>query len=136
MLIRWLVVLYVFSSLLFGCVSKEEIMRGSVVHITGDAQSVGADIYIDGQKVGVMEKRVFTDPQRKGEIFAYGVDIRIVTGEKKPEYGLLKDIRISSGKHEILFINKEGKRLKKEIIVQNENYIHVDFEKMIIQGGE
>lgn len=146
--------------LLSGCISNEEREKGPRLYITGDSQSVGADIYIDGQKVGVMVKEVYTGPkptkedikkqhemQRRlgikptnppnpGDIFAVGIDLRIAESKKKPEYGIYKQIRASMGTHEIMFINKEGKRLKKEIKVQSENYLGVNFEKMVIRGGE
>lgn len=146
--------------LLTGCSSNEEWKKGPELHINGDSQSIGAYIYIDGQKVGVMKKEVYTGPKPNeedikkhhelqkrlgitptnpivpGDVFAVGIDLRIAEGKKKPEYGILKDIRASMGKHEILFLNKEGKRLTKEIKVQSENYLRVDFGKMFIRGGE
>jgi hypothetical protein len=35
-----------------------------------------------------------------------------------------------------MFVSKEGKKLKKVIKIQGEGYIAVDFEKMVIQGGD
>ncbi len=146
--------------LLLGCISNEEWKKGNRLFISGDEQAVGADIYIDGQKVGVMVKGVYAGPkpskedikkqhemQRRfgikptkppypGDVSADGIDLRIAKGERKPEYGIYKQIRASMGRHEILFISKEGKRLKKEIKVQSENYLRVDFGKMVIRGGE
>lgn len=146
--------------LLTGCSSNEEWEKGPRLYIDGDGQSVGAEIYLDGQKVGIMIKRVYagpkpseeeirkhhelqqrlginpTDPPKPGDIFAEGIDLRIAEGKKKPEYGIYKQIRASMGKHELVVINKEGKRLTKEIKVQSENYLHVDFGRMVIQGGE
>jgi hypothetical protein len=148
------------SILFSGCLEKDARMKGSRLYITGDSQAIGADIFIDGKKVGIMEKYVYagpqpsaeeikkqheaqqrlgmklTNPPKPGDVFAVGVDLRISSGEKKPEYGIYSDIRVSLGKHELLFINKEGKQLKKEIKIQGENYIAVDFEKMVIQGGD
>lgn len=155
-----LVVAVAVTILLAGCNNNEEWKKGPRLYIGGNSQSVGAFIYIDGQKVGVMVKHVYsgpnpseedikkwqetqrrfgikpTVPPKPGDIYAAGIDLRIVEGKKKPDYGIYKDIRASMGRHEILFISKEGKRLKKEIKVQGENYLHVDFERMIIQGGE
>lgn len=146
--------------LLIGCNINEEWEKGPRLYIGGDSQSVGAFIYIDGQKVGVMKKEIYTGPkpseedirkhhemQRRlgikptnptmpGDIFAVGIDIRIAKGERKPDYGIYEDIRASMGEHELLFINKEGKRLKKKIKVQGENYLYVSFKRMVIRGGE
>lgn len=156
---RILIILSLISIVLLGsCINNNESIRGTKLYIVGDAQSVDAEIYIDGQKVGIMEKHVYsgprsteeeiekqhkmqqqlgikpTNPLKTGDIFAVGVDIRIKSGEKKPEYGIYRDIKVPSGKHEILFISKKGKRLKKELKMNGENYISVDFKKMIIQG--
>lgn len=152
------VVLSLICILVIGCVGDEERMRGSRLYISGDSHSIGAEIHIDDQKVGIMEKRVYsgpspteeeikkqhemqrrlgipqTDPPKPGDIFAIGVDIHVNSGEKQPEYGIYGDIRVPSGKHKILFVNKEGKRLEKQIEIKGENYIAVDFDKMIIQG--
>lgn len=155
---RVLMTLWLINLLLAGCVRNEEAMQGSRLYISGDSQSVGADIYIDGKKVGVMKKRIYSGPdlteeeikkqhesQRRfgvepisplkpGDVYAVGIDIRIINGEREPEYGVYSDIRVTNGKHEISFIDKEGKRLAKQIEIKGENYVAVDFSKMAIQG--
>ena len=125
-----------------GCQNSEKSRGSSRLYINGDAKSVGASIYIDGKKVGIMEKRVYSGSDssavgmKKGDVFAIGVDIRITNKEKKPEYGIYNQIRVLNGKHEILFLNvKENKHLKKTIDIHSEGYIAVDFEKMTIRGG-
>ena len=89
--------------------------------IAGDAEAVDAEIYIDGERVGVMEKRVHTTGEAKlnirpGDIYSYG------------------EIEVPAGKHTITFVSKEGERLEKEITVKRgENYMGVSFEKMEIR---
>jgi hypothetical protein len=46
------------------------------------------------------------------------------------------EIKVPAGKYKIMFISKAGKRVQKEIRIQGEQYIAVDFEKMVIRGGE
>lgn len=147
------------SILVTGCTDDREGMKTARLYITGDAKSVGAEIFVDGEKVGVMEKRVYsgpmpseekaekqresqkrlgikpTEPMKPGDVFAVGVDIKIKKGEKDPEYGIYNDIRIPLGKHEILFVGRDGKHLKRSIEVKGESYINVDFEKLAIAGG-
>jgi len=158
--VRLFAIGFVVSILLFGCLEKNERTKGSRLYITGDSESIGADIFIDGNKVGIMEKYVYagpqlsteeikkqhevqqrlgmkpTNPPKPGDVFAVGVDLRISSSKKKPEYGIYSDIRVPLGKHEIMFINREGGKLKKKIKIQGENYIAVDFGKMNIQGGD
>lgn len=150
-----LLILFLVFILVAGCAREEN--EGSRLYISGDSQSVGADVYVDGQKIGIMKKHVYsgpkpteeeikkqhegqqrlgiepTNPPEPGDVSAVCVDIRINNGEKKPEYGVYSGIRVPDGKHEIKFINKTGKILKKELNIQGENYIVVDFGKMTIK---
>lgn len=153
-------IVIVTTILLYGCTGNEERGKGPRLFISGDEQSIGADVYIDGQKVGVMVKGVYSGPkpseediknwqetQRRfgikptmpsnpGDIGADGIDLRIATGERTPDYGIYRQIRVPMGEHELLVINKEGISLKKKIKVQSENYLYVDFERMVIRGDE
>lgn len=108
----------------------------SSLYISGDKKAIDAAIYVDGQKVGLMEKRVYVGSTSNDPI--------VVEREKKEQQRLGirpgdifsgAEIQVPNGKHELMFI-KEDKQLRKEIKIQGENYIAVDFEKMVIQGGE
>jgi hypothetical protein len=111
-------------------------LKGSL-SISGDKEAVDAEIYVDGHKVGLMEKHVYVGSTSK--------DLEVLEREKRVEQRLgIKpgdifsgtDIQVQSGTHEIMFVSKEGKKLKKVIKIQGEGYIAVDFEKMVIQGGD
>jgi hypothetical protein len=129
---KWITIGIILFVLLGGCGCAKPTL-----YISGDSQAVGAEIYVDGQKVGTMEKYVYVGSTSK--------DLVVVEREKNLQQRLgIKpgdifsgtEISIPTGKHEIMFVNKKGKHLKKDIVIQGESYIAVDFAKMIIQGGE
>jgi hypothetical protein len=95
------------STLLVGC------REGAMLYISGDSKAVGADVYIDGQLVGIMEK---------------------VTDSETGHIGAGAEMRLLGGKHKVKIVNKEGKELTIEIEMKGPNYIHVKFEKMIIEN--
>ena len=145
------------SLILVGC---SESMPGSKLYITGDSQAVAAEIYIDGARVGIMERRVYsgppatddelkarsemqrrlglapTSPVKPGDVFSEGVDLRVARGEKQAKYGVYDQVRVRPGPHEIAFVHRDGRRLVKRIDVRNEVYIGVSFSEMLIRGGE
>lgn len=107
----------------------------STLHISGDSRSVGAEIFIDGRKVGVMEKRVYEGSTSKDPV--------VVEREKK----LMQDlaikpgdvragamIKIAAGEYELKLLSVEGKELTKRFKIRGENYLIVSFERMIIEG--
>ena len=106
---------------------------GYRLYTSGDPKSIGAGIFIDGDEVGVMEKRVNSET---GEIFSIGVGLEYSESRKKPDYDYYDQIKVQPGKHVILFVSKGGDRLSKEIETQSESYIHVSFDEMRIQGGD
>ena len=52
-------------SMLFGCSEP-----GSKLFITGDSEAVGAGIHLDGKRVGIMERRVYSGPHLLRPTFA------------------------------------------------------------------
>ena len=143
--------------ILVGCSEK---IPGSKLYITGDSQAVAAEIHIDGERVGVMERRVYsgppatddelkaraemqrrlglasTSPVKPGDVFSEGVDLRVARGEKQAKYGVYDQVRVHPGPHEIAFVHADGRRLAKRIDVRDEAYIGVSFSEMRITGGE
>jgi hypothetical protein len=109
----------------------------SSLYISGDEEAIGAEIYVDGEEVGYLEKRVYSGTTSKNST--------VVKREKRLQE-LLEirsgdefagaEIKVPAGKYKIMFISKAGKRVQKEIRIQGEQYIAVDFEKMVIRGGE
>jgi len=143
-----------------GCSRNGDWARGPILHITGDEQSVGAEIFVDGEKIGVMQRQVYAGPElseeelkkqheaqrrlgiqpsrsmKPGDVFAVAVDIRIAKGEKQPEYGVQSFPRVPLGKHEILFVGPKGQQLRKHFDMKGETYMRVDFQKMVIRGAD
>jgi hypothetical protein len=131
-------------------------MPGSKLYITGDSHAVGAEIYLDGERVGVMERRIYsgppptegelraraegqrrlgwaaTPPMKPGDVFAEGV----AGGDKPGGSGVYDQVRARPGSHEIAFVHRDGRRLVKRIEVRDEVYIGVSFSEMRITGGE
>jgi hypothetical protein len=138
-------------SILSGCSSA-----GSKLYITGDSEAVGAEIHLDGKRVGIMEHRIYsgppptedelraraegqrrlglaaTPPMKPGDVFAEG----IATGDKPAASGAYDQVRAPAGSHEIAFVHRDGRRLGKRIEVRNDVYIGVSFSEMRITGGE
>jgi hypothetical protein len=133
---RWIIlkrtfIFYLVLSLFLGGCLKSSLF------ISGNEKAINAEIYVDGHNFGLMEKRVYVGSVSRDPV--------VVEREKKEQQRLRikpgdifsgAEIKISSGRHEIMIMNKEGDQLKKEINIQGETYITVDFDKMIIQGGE
>jgi hypothetical protein len=126
---KTLIISFLFFLLVCGC-SK------STLYISGDVQAVGAEIYVDGKKVGVMEKKTYVGSTSKDPlILGRENKMQQLLGIKSGDIFSGAEIKIASGKHEIMFTN-EGKSLKKDINIQGENFISINFSKMVIQGGE
>ena len=137
--------------MLFGCSEA-----GSKLYITGDREAVGAEIHLDGKRVGIMERRIYsgpapteaelraraegqrrlglapTPPMKPGDVFAEG----IAASDKPAGSGAHDQVRAPAGPHEIAFVHRDGRRLVKRIEVRNEVYIGVSFSEMRITGGE
>jgi hypothetical protein len=137
--------------MLFGCSEA-----GSKLYITGDSEAVGAEIHLDGKRVGTMERRIYsgpaateaelraraegqrrlglapTQPMKPGDVFAEG----IAASDKPAGSGDHAQVRAPAGPHEIAFVHRDGRRLVKRIDVKNEAYIGVSFAEMRITGGE
>ena len=137
--------------MLFGC-SKP----GSKLYITGDNDAVGAEIHLDGKRVGIMERRIYsgpppteaelqtraegqrrlglpaTPPMKPGDVFAEGV----AASDKSAGSSAYDQVRARAGSHEIAFVHRDGRRLAKRIEVRNEVYLGVSFSEMRIAGGE
>jgi hypothetical protein len=100
----------------------------SALYISGDEEAIGAEIYVDGEKIGHLEKRVYAGSTSKNPTVVErekGLQERL---EIKPGDEFAgAEIRVPSGKHKILFVSEAGKRLQKEIRIQGEQYIAVDF---------
>ena len=129
---------------------------GSKLYITGDSEAVGAEIHLDGKRVGIMERRVYsgppptegelraraegqrrlglaaTPPMKPGDVFAEGV----AAGDKPVGSSVYDQVRARAGSYEIAFVHRDGRRLVKRIDVRNEVYIGVSFSEMLITGGE
>jgi len=78
-----------------------------ILYVSGSSETIGAEVYIDGQKVGVLEKQARPKPE---EVFA------------------LAKIKVSRGKHKLTVVNNKGKKLTTEFEMSGSNYITVDFE--------
>lgn len=116
--------------LLLGC-------SNGTLYISGDSESVGAEVLIDGRKVGVMEKHVYVGSTSKNPV--------VVKREQKnsfmPGYRIKKGsvfssahIKVPNGEHELTVVGVDGRRLKKRFKIRGENYLNVSFEKMTIEG--
>jgi len=129
---------------------------GSKLYITGDSEAVGAEIHLDGKRVGMMERRIYsgppptegelktraegqqrlglkaTPPMKPGDVFAEGV----ASGDKPAGAGVYDQVRARPGPHEIAFVHRNGRQLVKRIDVRSEVYIGVSFSEMRITGGE
>jgi hypothetical protein len=139
--------------MLIGCSDRAP---GSKLYITGDSQSVGAEIYLDGKRVGVMERRIYsgppptegelrtraegqhrlglatTPPMKPGDVFAVGIAER----ERSAGSGVYDQVRSRPGSHEIAFVHRDGRRVVKRIEVRDEVHIDVSLTEMRIMGGE
>lgn len=80
----------------------------SKLYITGDEEAIGAEVTIDGKKMGIMEEG--------------------------PKSGALLILKIPSGEHDILIISKDGKKLKTSFTIKGENYLGVDFANMTVRN--
>lgn len=141
--------LALFSISLVACRAQE-----SNLPIWGGPEAVGAEIFIDGKKVGVMEQQVYqgpppseeeikrrrderrSPPLRPGDIYSTAVDLRVLDGALERANYSWEGVPVPVGKHEIMIVSKEGKRLVKMIEVGNERlYMSIDFNQMTIIGG-
>ncbi len=114
--------------LLFGC-------GKSTLYISGDSQSVGAEIYIDDQKVGIMEKGVYQGSTSKDPVVVERhAKLMQELGIKAGDVYAGADIKIPSGEHELKLVSVDGKHLSKRFKIRGENYLNVSFEKMLIEG--
>jgi len=139
--------LSIVCAALLGC---SEPTPGSKLYITGDADTVGAEIYLDGKPVGVIERRTYSgasaagdhelrpspSPMKPGDVFSVGVDLRVARGEKRAKYGVYDEVRATRGSHEIAFVSVDGRRLVKRIDVGEKASVGVSFLEMRISGGE
>src|SRR5207248_404978 len=143
--------LSIVSLIFMGCSDR---MPGSKLYITGASDAVGAEIYLDGERVGVMERRIYsgppptedelkaraegqrrlglaaTAPMKPGDVFAEGV----AGGDKQTSPGVYDQVRARRGSHEIAFVHRDGRRLVKRIEVRDEVYIGISFSEMRIAG--
>ncbi len=112
-----------------GCSSSVWIL------ISGDSEAVGAEIFIDDQKVGVMAKHVADGSGYKEFLVLDGDTIRRESTGLKPGHIFSSaEIEAPPGKHKFSFVNRDGKRLGKEIIIERgEHYWYVSFENMKIR---
>jgi hypothetical protein len=134
--------LSIVCAALLGC---SEPTPGSKLYITGDADTVGAEIYLDGKPVGVMERRTYSGASAAGDhelrpspspMKPGGVDLRVARGEKRAKYGVYDEVRATRGSHEIAFVSVDGRRLVKRIDVGEKADVGVSFLEMRISGGE
>lgn len=103
------------------------------VYISGDSQSVGAEIFIDGQRVGTM-KRVVVGPSSKDFVVAEREkEIMESMGIKVGTVIASGFIEVPSGEHEVTFVSVEGKRLTKHFKIRGDRGLNVSFEKMSIE---
>lgn len=144
-----LLALALIAFLFVGCRAEENSLP-----IWGGPEAVGAEIFLDGKKVGVMEQQVYQGPPpsedeikrsqkerrppppRPSDIYSTAVAIRVLNGELERAKYSWEGVRVPIGKHEILIVTKEGKRLAKQIDVGHERlYMSIDFNQMTIVGG-
>ncbi len=128
---RGLCILAIPIITLLGCSNAGKASPGPRAYITGNAQCVGAKIYVDDRLVGEMDK---VEDSATRVVRSVGVDLEIKQGKRKPEYGVYSDIRIAVGEHELLIVTMEGKQLRKYIDVETETYIGLDCMTMSISG--
>ena len=91
--------------------------REQLVMVGGGEMAVGAIIYVDGKKVGVMEGRVGSS---------------LSANSANDDIYASANILVLPGLHEFTFESIENKRLTKLIRVKNENYWYVNFHEMKI----
>ena len=103
---RALMACFIFN-LLFSCSFEPTL------YIAGDSQAIGAEIYVDGQKVGIMNKSVYEGSTSKDPlIIEREKKLQDKSGIKPGDIFSAAEINISPGRHEIMFRNKDGKVLK------------------------
>jgi hypothetical protein len=119
--------------------------------IWGGLEAIGAEIFLDGKKVGVMEQQVYEGPTptesevnrhreerrprplRPGDLYSTAVSLTVFKGEHARAKYDWEGIPVSFGKHEIAIVTKDGKRLAKQIVVDRERlYMSIDFNNMTI----
>jgi hypothetical protein len=133
---------------------------GVKLYVTGDSDAVGAQILIDGTRVGVMERRIysgppeteegrkarvegqrrlglpFTSPPQPGDIFSVGAAVHRGEGDASRTDLGYDHVQVVPGPHEISFVHADGRRLAKRIDVASEAYLGVSFAEMRITGGD
>lgn len=122
-MIRRMLLLFLVLLLFAGCELDTKIS------LSGGEQGVGAEVFIDGKKIGLLEKHVHRIPESEG-----GRQTDRELGIKPGDIysGTIFKIKISDGEHELTVVSKDGKRISKKIQITGKNYFHADFDKMII----
>ncbi|MEW5807279.1 MAG: hypothetical protein AB1756_08050, partial [Acidobacteriota bacterium] len=106
-----------------------------MLYLSGDSEAVGAEIYIDGKKAGIMKKIIYPGWHKSRNPIIRERELRFQkeSGIKPGDVFSNAQMKITYGKHTIEVISKNGKILKKEFITRpGENIIHVNFKDMTI----
>ena len=86
---------------------------GSPVKIIGEAEAVGAKVFVDGREAGVMEKRVYGggDAGPAGQVYAAA------------------RLRVPAGTRRIKVVSSDGRALEASVDARGEAYLTADFAK-------
>lgn len=104
------------------------------IYISGDEYAIGAEVYIDGKKIGLMNEHVYIGSDRKDEIIVNREremlkNLQLKKGQKSS--GIT--IKLPKGVYDIQCVAKDGKKLETRLHVKGgPMYGSVDFTKMRI----
>jgi len=115
--------------------------KGAVLAVTGDEAEVAAEIFVDSEKMGVMEKHVIpgsksTDPvvmEREKRLPELSQKLDKLSRAEPDRIIAVARIRVDHGTHVFLFVSPEGKRLEEKIVVDRDMHLIIDFAEMTIE---
>ena len=104
------------------------------IYISGDENAIGTEVYVDGEKIGLMNEYIYAGSDSKNEIIVNRERELLEKAQlKKGQKSSGITIKLPRGKYNVQFVTKDGKILETEIIVKGgEMYGIVNFEKMQI----
>jgi len=126
--INAMTLLFALALLLPGC-------RGSSrLFISGDAEAAGAEIYVDGTRVGVMTDRVYVGSTSDNPaVVKREEELRRRLGVARGDHFSTAEIQLKAGRHQLLLISPTGKRLQLDIDAGREVYVDINFREGIIR---
>ena len=117
----------IIALLMLGC-------SNPTIYITGDEKAIGAAIFVDGEKVGLMTEHIYRGSDVNSEIVAEREE------ELQKELGIRRgdkfsgiNITVPRGEHKVMVVGKDDRKLETTILVKGgEMYGEVNFKEMTI----